>query len=86
MGDQFATRFVISTSSGGMQLYRTTGGTKTLLEWTREEGLANIKVAEYVEIPESQVLESGSADTEHFGERLIRQIIEAKVYRHSKCM
>lgn len=83
MGNQFATRFMVSTSTGGLQMYRTTGGPKTLLDWTREEGLANVQVAEYVEIPESQVLESGGADTEHFGDRLIRQIIEAKVCLHS---
>lgn len=84
MGDQFATRFMVSTSTGGLQMYHTTGGTKTQLDWTREEGLANIQVAEYVEIPERLVIESGGADAERFGDRLIRQIIEAKVLRSAR--
>ncbi|KAF7979908.1 hypothetical protein HWV62_40304 [Athelia sp. TMB] len=78
MGDQFATRFVVSTSTGGMQLFRTTGGTKTALDWTREEGLSNVKIAEYVEIPELQVIEGGAGDVEPFADRLVRQIVEAK--------
>lgn len=60
-------------------MYHTTSSTKTLIDWTREEGLANVQVAEYVEIPERLVIESGGADAERFGDRVIRQIIEAKV-------
>lgn len=47
--------------------------------WTREEALANIAVAEYVEIPERKSMESGGGEEESFGGRVVRQLIDAKV-------
>jgi len=48
-------------------------------QWTREEALANIAVAEFVELPEMKVIESHRSDDESFGKRALRQLSDAQV-------
>ncbi|ESK86134.1 duf1620 domain-containing protein [Moniliophthora roreri MCA 2997] len=67
-------RLVITTSTGSIQLWQ-----QDKLQWTREESLAEVSVAEFVELPEhilgaSAVSEGG----EGFVQRLNRQMKDAK--------
>jgi hypothetical protein len=68
----------ITTATGAVQLWKS-----EVLQWTREESLATISVAELVELPEKKVISS------HVGEgqetvlnRLIRQLSDARVWLH----
>lgn len=50
------------------------------MQWVREESLASIRVAEFVELPEKKVITSHAAvDEERYFERLQRQLSDAKV-------
>ncbi|KAI0686950.1 hypothetical protein BC835DRAFT_1408443 [Cytidiella melzeri] len=71
---QVVARIVVSTSTGGLQLWQ-----QDQLQWSREEGLVDIRAAEFVELPERQVIASGiNQEAETFLERLQRQITEAR--------
>ena len=50
-------------------------------QWTREESLTDVRVAEMVELPEPLVIASqvGAEETESFGSRLQRQLADAQV-------
>lgn len=72
-------RHVLTTSTGSIQMW-----TQDKLEWVREEGLSDIKAAEWVELPERKVLISGvgaaaRGEDEGFLSRVVRQIEDAKV-------
>lgn len=65
----------VTTSTGAVQLWQ-----GNIVQWTREEGLSRLQVAEMVELPEQKSMEShaiNEADT--FVERLRRQLTDAKV-------
>ncbi|KAF8644498.1 hypothetical protein AX16_008429 [Volvariella volvacea WC 439] len=66
-------RVLVTSSTGSLQLWQ-----HDQLQWTREEGLATIAVAEFVEMPQGEVLSSRSGESEGFVRRLIRQISDAK--------
>lgn len=69
-------RLVLSTSTGAVQLWQ-----HDQLQWTREEGLTDIRVAEFVELPERDAVAApaGAAeDAETFVGRLQRQLLEAR--------
>lgn len=67
-------RLVVSTTTGAIQLWQ-----QDQLQWAREEGLADIRAAEFVELPERKIVASGlSEETETFLERLKRQASEAR--------
>ncbi|KAI0341141.1 DUF1620-domain-containing protein [Trametopsis cervina] len=67
-------RLVVSTTTGALQLWQ-----QDQLQWIREEGLSDIKVAIHVELPERKIVASGlSEETETFLGRLQRQITEAR--------
>jgi hypothetical protein len=65
-------RILITTSSGALQLWQ-----QGNLTWTREEGLANIVAAEFVELPEAEAV-SGEGEESFIG-RIRRQIRDAQV-------
>lgn len=68
------TRLVVTTTTGSIQLWQ-----QDQLQWTREEGLADIRVAEFVELPERKHVEASAGDGhETFTERVRRQISEAR--------
>ena len=68
------TRLVISTTTGALQLWQ-----QDQLQWTREEGLSDIRAAGFVELPERKIVASGlSEENESFLERLKRQATEAR--------
>ena len=48
-------------------------------EWTREEALANIVVAEFVELPEMYVIQVHGSEDESFVSRVVRQVLDAQV-------
>lgn len=51
--------------------------------WTREEGLSEIKVAEFVDLPEKKAAAAlTQEEDETFVERLTRQLVDAKVSIH----
>lgn len=51
--------------------------------WTREEGLSEIKVAEFVDLPEKKAAAAFTQEEdETFVERLTRQLVDAKVSIH----
>lgn len=67
-------RLFLTTSTGAVQLWQ-----QNELQWSREEGLAEIKVAELVELPEKQVVTAHAGEDEPVGERLVRQLSDARV-------
>ena len=50
------------------------------MQWMREEALASIRVAEFVELPEKKLVVSHAAVDEGYFERLQRQLSDAKVH------
>ncbi|KAI0920704.1 hypothetical protein AcV5_010378 [Taiwanofungus camphoratus] len=71
---QVIARLVVTTSTGAVQLWQ-----QDHLLWSREEALADIKVAEFVELPERQINASRVGEfNETYGERLQRQLSEAQ--------
>lgn len=68
-------RILVITSTGAVQLW-----VQDRVQWTREESLSDIKVAEFVELPEAKtVLSHIDIEGGSFVSRLARQIFEAKV-------
>ncbi|KZT08987.1 DUF1620-domain-containing protein [Laetiporus sulphureus 93-53] len=67
-------RLAVTTSTGAVQLWH-----HDQLQWIREEGLADIKVAELVELPERKAIAAHiREENETFVDRLIRQLSEAQ--------
>ena len=48
------------------------------LQWHREEGLADIRVAEFVELPERKLVGTHLEESEGFAQRVRRQLTEAR--------
>lgn len=48
-------------------------------QWTREEALADIAVAEFVELPEMKGIEARGSEDESYLGRVVRQVLDAKV-------
>lgn len=48
------------------------------MQWSREEGLSDIKVAEFVELPERKLVEAQLEEDEGFAQRVRRQLTEAR--------
>ena len=68
-------RFVVVTGTGAVQLWQLDRN-----QWTREESLAEIELAEFVELPEAKTISARVGDDdEGFVERLSRQMADAKV-------
>ena len=72
-------RLLLSTTTGSVQLWH-----QDSLQWSREEGLADVRVAEMVELPEKVVVEATEGGhvrvgEEAFWERIRRQAREAQV-------
>lgn len=72
-GNTLVGRLVLTTSTGAIQLWQ-----HDKLMWVREEGLADIKIAELVELPERKIAHVGDEE-ESFGDRLVRQLSDAQV-------
>ncbi|KDR78137.1 hypothetical protein GALMADRAFT_94668 [Galerina marginata CBS 339.88] len=67
-------RLLVTTSTGAIQLWE-----QSELKWIREEALAAIVIAEFVEIPERRASESGVDEAaETFVSRVTRQIMDAQ--------
>ena len=65
----------VTTSTGAVQLWQ-----GNIVQWTREEGLSRLQVAEMVELPEQKSMESHAIDEQDtFVERVRRQLTDAKV-------
>lgn len=73
-------RLFLTTSTGAVQLWQ-----QDKLQWTREEGLADIRVAELVELPERKIASHASVELESFGARLRRQLSDAQVRSTLAC-
>ena len=73
---QVLSRLVLTTTTGSVQLWQ-----QDQHQWTREESLTDVRVAEMVELPEPLVIASqvGAEETESFGSRLQRQLADAQV-------
>ena len=75
-------RMVITTSTGAVQLWQ-----QDKMQWSREESLSEIVVAEYVDTPEKQSITAHrDLSKESLGERLTRQASEARVRTESLCV
>lgn len=48
------------------------------VQWTREESLSAIALAEFVELPERKAIRSGVAESEDFVGRVLRHISDAQ--------
>ncbi|KIP12195.1 hypothetical protein PHLGIDRAFT_62449 [Phlebiopsis gigantea 11061_1 CR5-6] len=66
-------RLVLATTTGALQLWQ-----HDQLQWTREEGLADVKLAEFVELPERKLAETHVGEDETFAQRVRRQLAEAR--------
>lgn len=49
------------------------------MQWTREESLSAISVAEFVELPERKATQSGIIESESFIGRMLRHVSDAQV-------
>jgi hypothetical protein len=49
------------------------------VQWTREESLSTIAVAEFVELPEHKAIQSSITESEIFIGRVLRHISDAQV-------
>ncbi|KAG1790453.1 uncharacterized protein HD556DRAFT_1392090 [Suillus plorans] len=68
------TRTLLTTTTGSIQLWQ-----HDKMQWVREEALASIQVAEFVELPEKKaVMSHAVVDEEGYFERLQRQLSDAK--------
>ena len=69
------TRVLLTTTTGSIQLWQ-----HDKMQWAREESLASIQVAEFVELPEKNVVTShATVHEECYFEQLQRQLSNAKV-------
>ncbi|RDX49601.1 DUF1620-domain-containing protein [Lentinus brumalis] len=66
-------RLALTTSTGAVQMWQ-----QDQLQWSREEGLADIRVAELVELPEPKIASHSDRDQETFSARVARQLLDAK--------
>ncbi|KAI0772317.1 DUF1620-domain-containing protein [Trametes elegans] len=66
-------RLFLTTSTGAVQLWQ-----QDQLQWTREEGLADINVTELVELPERKITSHVGVEQETFVSRLRRQLSDAQ--------
>ena len=64
---------MLATTTGSLQLWH-----NDQLQWAREEGLADIKLAEFVELPEHKLAETLVGEDETFAQRVRRQLTEAR--------
>jgi hypothetical protein len=65
----------VTTSTGAVQLWQ-----GNIVQWTREEGLSRLQVAEMVELPEQKTMAAHAIDEQDtFVERFRRQLTDAKV-------
>ena len=67
-------RLALTTTTGAVQLWQ-----QDQLQWSREEGLADIRVAELIELPERKVASQVDHEGETFGARVARQLLDAQV-------
>ena len=67
-------RLALTTSTGAVQMWQ-----QDQLQWTREEGLADIRAAELVELPEPKIASHADREQETFGARVARQLLDAQV-------
>lgn len=65
-------RLFLTTSTGALQLWQ-----QDKYQWTREESLSTIEVAEFVELPEKVVSSSHPGD-ESYAQRLFRHVTDAQ--------
>ena len=66
---------MVTTTTGAVQLWQ-----EDMVQWTREESLASISVAEFVELPEKKITSSYVGEgQETFVDRVKRQLLEAQV-------
>ncbi|KAH7927025.1 DUF1620-domain-containing protein [Leucogyrophana mollusca] len=69
-----STRMLLTTTTGAVQLWQ-----HDKMLWVREEALATIQVAEFVELPEKKIIGSHvGLEEETFLERITRQFSDAK--------
>jgi hypothetical protein len=74
-GSNILARIALTTSTGSVQLWL-----DNKVQWTREEGLSEIVLAEFVELPEKKLAASATGeDGETFMQRLLRQVSDAQV-------
>lgn len=64
----------LTTTAGTIQLWQ-----GDIVQWTREEGLSAIQVAEMVELPERKTIAAHIDQGETFAERIRRQLADVKV-------
>jgi len=65
----------VTTTTGAVQLWQ-----GDIVQWTREEGLSALQVAEMVELREHQTITAHIIDhDETFAERVRRQLADARV-------
>jgi hypothetical protein len=50
------------------------------VQWTREESLSTIALAEFIELPERKAIQSSIAESENFIGRVLRHISDAQVF------
>lgn len=68
-------RFVLTTNTGAVQLWQ-----HDRAQWTREESLSEVELAEFIELPEKKTVTAHVGDGEEtFTERISRQLSDAKV-------
>jgi len=48
------------------------------MQWTREESLSTVAIAEFVELPERKAVQSSAAESENFVSRVLRHISDAQ--------
>jgi hypothetical protein len=66
---------VLTTTTGAIQLWR-----GDVVQWTREEGLSRLQVAQMVELPERKTIAAHIIDQdETVVERVWRQLTDVKV-------
>ena len=68
------TRLALTKTTGAVQLWQ-----QDQLRWSREEGLADIRAAELLELPERKVASQVDHERETFGARVARQLHDAQV-------
>ncbi|KAH9911778.1 uncharacterized protein BXZ73DRAFT_93328 [Epithele typhae] len=66
-------RLVLTTTTGAVQLWQ-----QDQMQWSREEGLSDIRIAELVELPERKVAAQVDLEQDIFSTRLARQLLDAQ--------
>ena len=67
-------RIVVTTTTGAVQLWL-----EDKVQWTREESLSTIALAEFVELPERKAIQSSHEESENLFGRVLRHISDAQV-------